>query len=356
MSGTWRVYRRQSIKGLRWSLISTALVLPVSIIINPDFSAPGYWRSILGSLRVGAQIGAFVWIGHLIFWATIVGLVPGLLPRCRESKALHLSLGIALMFGGLLLSSYLEPFISGGHWKTVEITLSGLIGSLIFLAFYLSSAYRQTREQMQRERAGIAEARFNTLKMQMRPHFLFNSLNSLSELIECDPSRAGEMSQRLADLYRAILDVSKTPTVTLAKEIRIAQLYLDIEKIRFGSRLQTVLNVSPWHENAHVPSLVVQTLAENAVKHGISKARGGGQITVAVVERHNDLWLEVRNTGAPLEDTRTENTGLTNTRERLAITFGENHGFALTREQNETVARFRLRENAATSESETVYA
>jgi LytS/YehU family sensor histidine kinase len=172
-----------------------------------------------------------------------------------------------------------------------------------------------------------AAAGFNVLKGQMQPHFLFNALNALKELIADDPAAARAFTQRLADLYRLILKVSTDATTSLADELAIVEHYLEVERVRYGERLRFSIEAPDDLRGERVPSLVLQTLAENAVKHGISKARAGGEVRVRVGRRaEGGLEVEVSNTGGPFDANGPRagapGTGLANTRARLELMYG----------------------------------
>src|SRR5690606_5494444 len=138
-------------------------------------------------------------------------------------------------------------------------------------------AYREAQAENLTLQAANAEARYHALKHQLQPHFLFNSLNSLSELIDSDREAANRMTQRLADLYRGILSSAKRTTAPLSSELALVRDYLELEQVRFGERLQFRLSAPESAQRIHVPTLVLQTLVENGVKHGVAPAgRGGG--------------------------------------------------------------------------------
>ena len=185
----------------------------------------------------------------------------------------------------------------------------------------------------------------------MQPHFLFNSLNSLSELIDADMPEAASMTARLADLYRHILENSKEKTTTLASELAIIRDYLELERLRFGKRLQFVIKSEVDERSVFVPSLILQTLVENAVKHGISPSIGGGEIEIkATLSSNKWMTIEVLNSGSPPKPSKdgasqgankSTGTGLANAKERLTLMYGENHGFYFGLDANgRTIARF----------------
>lgn len=215
---------------------------------------------------------------------------------------------------------------------------------------YLTKAPAVPFQELQAFAGTLAElgrsvqGELNAMRSQMNPHFLFNSLNSVQTMASFDPERAQEMISRLADLYRGILDSSKTATSPLLREVEIAKNYLELEKMRFGERLKYQMEVPAGVDDLHVPGLLLQTLVENAVKHGIAPSREGGSILVTVEPAAGRYRLSVRNSGAALTSPRSEGpggTGLENSRRRLDLLYGQAHEFKLARDEaGETVASF----------------
>ena len=206
-------------------------------------------------------------------------------------------------------------------------------GSLLSVAIVFWEAWRFSRAEVRELAAKTVEAQYATLKNQMQPHFLFNSLNSLGQLIEESPDQASAMTEKLAGLYRSILANSKEKTSTLASELEIVRNYLDLECLRFGRRLSyRVTGVHGRGESLFLPSLMLQTLVENAVKHGIAPAVEGGEIDIELAQSGGGLHrLTIRNTGQPYRAAgpRSSGTGLENTRQRLALLYGDRHGFRI---------------------------
>ena len=224
-------------------------------------------------------------------------------------------------------------------------------GGLITVALIFRTAYRSSRRRVNELERTTAESRYETLKAQMQPHFLFNSLNSLSELIDAELPEAASMTAKLADLYRHILENSKEKTTTLASELIIIRDYLELERLRFGRRLQFTINSEVNSESVFIPSLILQTLVENAVKHGVSPSIAGGEIEVkTTTDRNGWTMIQVRNTGSPpkgskdgsvIVATKSTGIGLANVRERLTLMYGEDHGFNFGLDENgHTVVRF----------------
>jgi two-component system, LytTR family, sensor kinase len=211
---------------------------------------------------------------------------------------------------------------------------------------------RQAKEIALQSRLAQAEAQYNLLETQMQPHFLFNSLNVLSELIYVDPDLACSVTQQLADLYREILSNSKSNFSNLGSEISILKKYIQIQKIRFGERIRFKSEIGAEYFDVAVPSLILQTLVENAIKHGISPRQEGGEIELTINSIDNMYELTVANTGEVFKgDTtsimaraphRGQGTGLQNTKNRLELFYGRSHSFRIHSDEKKTYVSFRV--------------
>jgi two-component system, LytTR family, sensor histidine kinase AlgZ len=174
-------------------------------------------------------------------------------------------------------------------------------------------------------------AQFRALRSQLNPHFLFNCLNSLRELIEEDRDRAKQVIDLLSGLLRYTLRADRLETVSLEEELRAVQNYLSLEKIRFEERLRIHFDVDPQSLQAKLPPMVLQTLAENGVKHGIARLPGGGEVRVVTQVRQGSLLVEVTNTGQlSLATGGSSAVGLDNARERLRLMYGEGASLTLS--------------------------
>lgn len=177
--------------------------------------------------------------------------------------------------------------------------------------------------RFRRSEADLSEATLSTLRQQLRPHFLFNALNTVSALLERDPRTARRVIARLGDLLRESLRDSRATEVPLSAELELVRAYVEIEQARFGDRLSTTFAVDPQAEDALVPTLLLQPLVENAMRHGLGP-RGGGHVHVTAAVAGNQLCLAVDDDGvgatSPLVE---EGVGLGNTRRRLHTLFGE---------------------------------
>jgi sensor histidine kinase YesM len=243
---------------------------------------------------------------------------------------------------GIWSALSLRAWIAGERVQWSAFFANLAFGGFMTLIFLLYAAYQRARRDMLALKVVVAEARYNTLEQQMRPHFLFNALNSLAELIESGHEQSAKMTQTLADLYRQILTNSGMKTAPLQSEIEIARRYLEIEKIRFGKRLKFSFILPPIKQEIFLPSLVLQTLVENAVKHGIAKSLEGGEIRVELAQTGSQrFWLEVSNSGDRFVNEDSAGHGLANTRARLELLYGKQHQFNIVIDENHnTVAGF----------------
>ncbi|MEL6616259.1 MAG: histidine kinase, partial [Bacteroidota bacterium] len=206
---------------------------------------------------------------------------------------------------------------------------------------------------LERERGLVrrtAEAELAALRAQINPHFLFNALNTIAALIAEKPEQAESTVESLAGLFRDVLTSSGKRFVPLATEIRLVQRYLDIEKARFGDRLRVEIDVAPEASDAPVPAFAVQTLVENAVKHGIESQRGGGDVTVCARVASGDVEIEVADTGVGIPalfdggDGQAEfkGVGLSNVTDRLRQLYDDANRLTIRSSPDGTVATLTL--------------
>jgi two-component sensor histidine kinase len=197
--------------------------------------------------------------------------------------------------------------------------------------------YRRFRERERQATAlsvELVQARLDALRMQLNPHFLFNTLHTISALIHEQPATADRMVVRLSDLLRQTLDQAQTQEVPLRQELAFLDGFLDIEKTRFQERLTVVVNVEPGLDEVLVPFLLLQPLVENAIRHGIEPLEAGGRIEITARRIAGQLELAVTDNGPGVPETPAarsrEGVGLTNVRSRAAHLYGRDHQFSLT--------------------------
>jgi len=189
-------------------------------------------------------------------------------------------------------------------------------------AIHYYQQYLRSELRLERMERSLAEARLNALRMQLDPHFLFNALNTISSHVERNPKLTRRMIEHLGDLLRMSLECKDRQEVPLSEEMAFLDHYLEIQRIRFGSHLQVRMQIDPAVRFASVPSLVLQPLVENAIRHGISRRGGGGTVTVMAKTDGARLSISVLDDGVGLPDgwslETCEGLGLSVTRERIA--------------------------------------
>lgn len=233
-----------------------------------------------------------------------------------------------------------EP--SGGIWQFLRNTFLGnqYLGLLIYsLIVFASQAYLRNQkfaEEQQKAaalQAQLVQSQLQALKMQLQPHFLFNTLNSISSLVLKNPAQAQTMIAKLGDFLRLTLDFNENQMVLLSEELRFLRSYLEIEQIRFSEKLQVIFDVNDEVINAVVPHLTLQPIAENSVKHGISQLTAGGKIEIIAEKVEDKLRLQVKDNGPGKTFSAEKNqTGLANIKARLKHLYGENFNFEMNSE------------------------
>lgn len=204
-----------------------------------------------------------------------------------------------------------------------------IVGVWHALSYYRKFQERELRASQLEAR--LAQARLQVLKMQLHPHFLFNTLNAIASLMHQDPDVADRMIARLGTLLRLSLENSGAQEVPLAQELDFVQAYLEIEQARLGERLHVDLDVALETLDAHVPNLLLQPLVENAIRHGIAVRPDGGCLTVRARRSDQRLYVDIQDDGPGLTDgvPLQEGIGLSNTRKRLKQLYGGDHRFEL---------------------------
>ncbi len=207
-----------------------------------------------------------------------------------------------------------------------------LIGVAYALAYRRESEARALNTSQLETR--LVEAQLQSLQRQLHPHFLFNTLNTIAGLIRTDPDGADQMIDRLGDLLRMTLHKSGIQEVPLKEELDVLQKYVEIEQTRFGSRLTVDMQVQPEVLDAQVPSLVLQPLVENAIRHGIAPNARPGWISVHAVREGDELVLQIRDSGDGLPPDRlmalNRGVGLDNTRARLEHLYRNRYQFTFS--------------------------
>jgi two-component system sensor histidine kinase AlgZ len=292
---------------LRAALAAQALILALGV-------AKG--MSVEGGIQAYLELAAYCQLPLLIILLLLFALAPFFRmqpPWTARVMALFMSASIAGVWH-LFMSLNYPDATSGSLPRTLALTLAGawlILTGLEGRARRLSPA--------------LAEARLQALTSRIRPHFLFNALNSVLSLMRSDPAKAEHALENLAELQRALLSENRDLS-TLRREMELAQAYLELESLRLGERLQVDWRAANAPMEAALPALILQPLLENAVCHGIEPLAEGGRIGVDIFTRQGELNLVVKNPCPPLPTGATpgrvgNRMALTNIRERLALHF-----------------------------------
>jgi len=192
---------------------------------------------------------------------------------------------------------------------------------LIYHLYGLMERINRTQLERLASDNQLKNVELQNLKAQLNPHFLFNALNSVKALTHSDPKRAGDAVMLLSDLLRYSLNYDKQTLVPLSDELAVTRDYLALEKIRFNRRLEYTLDIEPAAEKWPIPPILLVTLAENAIKHGIAQSIEGGFVHIKALVENDNMRLEVCNTGHLLPNPDRQGIGLANIRRRLDMLF-----------------------------------
>jgi two-component system LytT family sensor kinase len=292
-----------------------------------------------------------------VYWLSCAVLAPPILWMCRRlHRSAHgwVRYAIGLLIGAIVAVA-LQPVLAGciglvqawlnlcfpdcetrpASWVLVVgqmIRSSGInltVYASFVLAWHAATYYREARDRQLKAlelESLLHQAQLQALRSQLNPHFLFNALHSIAELVHENPKLAEKLIVRLGELLRQVLQSATLQEVSLAEELEFIRGYVDIEQMRLGERLRVIWDVPPELLTARVPSLILQPLVENAIQHGIAPTAKAGTLTIRACREDAFLRLEVRDTGPGVAHEsldRQVGIGLANTRARLQRLYGD---------------------------------
>ncbi len=318
---------------LFWVNISVAVALLFLITLNHSLGVRELLHILVYCL-IYANLTGILGIFLLGWLAGKLLRKPPVLPLLAVAMLVITPLGCLLAQTLLMAIGYVVPrqfWPEYLHTLRVAMPLALVFGSGAFVHGSLRARVQQVEERLHEKEVAeartqklAAETRLRSLESRIHPHFLFNTLNSISSLIAVDPARAEQIVGRLAALLRASLDTSHRSLIPLREELDMVESYVDIERARFGENLRGLVNVPVELQDAQVPPMSVQSLVENAVKHGITPQSGGGEFMVTAKAENSSLRIEVRDTGPGFDLSAIHaGHGLDNLVERLDALFGE---------------------------------
>src|SRR5215468_817601 len=323
----------------------------------------GVW-TLLGALSAVRVMVTYAYSGNLVSWrrALVIALAdwyvwallaPAIAWLARRfaierrswlrSLLAHLPaslfLSIIKMVIEFRLLRWLDPASAQRYpvlqFPSTLFTYYAILGTIYAFDYY--GKYRAHELKASHLQAQLAQAQLQALKMQLHPHFLFNTLHAISSLMRRDVEAAERMITLLSDLLRLTLENAGEQETSLRQELEFLERYLEIEQTRFRDRLQVKLDIEPETLDARVPNLILQPLVENAVRHGISPRAAPGLIEISARRYKNKLELQISDDGVGLPDGKRaqikEGVGLANTRARLEQLYGADYRFDLNNQE-----------------------
>lgn len=340
---------------LRRRLVRLGLIWGAWTILALFFSTQVYMMYYAGKQPIPYVKAFFVQASACYLWALVTPFVLWLSRNYRIERnnwprrvALHVAISLALIT--ILLSlhftiymllvnrpgnitpmntfAYLYPNLD--RWMLVYWSIL-----LMSHALNYYHSYRQGELKASELRTQLVQAQLEALKMQVHPHFLFNTLHSISALLSKDTEGARKMITRLGDFLRLTLENAGTTEVSLRQEVEFLNGYLEIERVRFQDRLTTEITVDPQVLDVQVPNLILQPIVENAMRHAITNSNGG-RIEISAFPRNGSVRIQIKDNGPGLKADQNclpktgRGVGLANTRARLDHLYGSAHRFELT--------------------------
>jgi len=272
-----------------------------------------------------------LWIPYTMLALELTSRYPVERGRLAPAIAVHLAAAAAVVVTRPLLFVATDPWMQWPGLKALPQLLLNSVRFNLFLyllvvgaahAVHFALRARERERHAERLAAQLTGARLAALRSQLRPHFLFNALGGIAELVHRDPHAADRMIVRLSRLLRIALDDGGAHVVTLGHELTCLEPYLELEKMRYGDRLTVVMEIEPAARAAWVPGLVLQPVVENAIRHGIAPRTAPGTVTIRARLAPAEVWLEVDDDGVGLSPEVAVGIGLRNTRARLAELYG----------------------------------
>ncbi len=331
--------------------IFIAIILVITLIISLiEFTTPfHFWLKEIGrNFVISLSIGGFIFVLDYFFDLTQI-----------ENKFFDflkvVFLFAAAGFAGGAVAWLLNDLLFGfnvTHPFAFFLKTSGLsiaFGLGIFSYFVLRERFLNASKKLIQKEINEQkllrlnkEAELKALRAMVNPHFLFNTLNSISSLIYEDQTRAEDTTQKLSSLFRKVLNASEKEFHRLSDEITIVEDYLRIEKVRLEDRLNYKINIDTQIDEVLVPTLILQPLVENSIVHGISKLKEGGNVNILCSKSASKLSVIIKNTKRTDEPVNENRFGISGILERLSLHYGENYSFNIQTEQSEFIVEMNI--------------
>ncbi|GLR14406.1 hypothetical protein GCM10007907_31960 [Chitinimonas prasina] len=329
--------RHISIEIARQPLPGSFSLVAITLLLAVFWSVLDVWY---GYGKYLGRLGGFL---KLVAWVVLLPLA---------LMILFGAAGVFLRTTGSPLQALGEMLVTRllGNVAMLAVGLGMCVGAMLTVAFahWRNKEMEELRSRLtaeahaERMARQLSEAQLRLLQAQIEPHFLFNTLGAVQQLAEDGAPRAANLTASLIQFLRSSLAQLRNGTVTLGQDFTLVEAYLRIMQARLGSRLRYALELPPELASQTIPSMMLLTLVENAIKHGIEPALRGGSITVSASMEGGQLCLQVRDTGVGLPPMLEGGVGLANIRERLQLGFGERAGLVLLGQEEGALAELRL--------------
>jgi sensor histidine kinase YesM len=323
-----------------WTLIALSYALSGGLSSISEGHDPAWSRVLVWNI-----VDFYLWMVSVPLIAWLGRLSAG--QGWRRFAAVHVPAGLGLALAHVVVHLALfwmvcgpgrAPVTTFGGFLRMQFAFNYhfallLYGVILVVLRGLDSQRRLRDEQLRNAHLAsqLAQSQLRTLRVQLQPHFLFNTLNAISALALADPMQARQMIARLSDLLRLTLEERHALEVPLSRELELLGCYLDIQQVRFQDRLRTHMDVAVDTMHAAVPSMILQPLVENALRHGLLDKPEPGQLQVMSRREGRELYLRVDDDGLGLPEGVSEGLGLGNTRARLQVLFGDAASVVLAR-------------------------
>ena len=267
-----------------------------------------------------------------------------IIPRVLPTVVVF-GVGLEFLYYGSQFIITTDPLTFSGN-KLFSETLSWfflfLIWTLFYFSFHFFQNYRKEEIKNLQWEASANEIELNRLRAQLNPHFIFNSMNTIRALVDDNPKQSKENITKLSKILRSTLLTGKKKVITLEQELNLVKDYLDLEHSRFEERLTIIYDIKPNTYKLSIPPMLLQTLVENSIKHGISQLPDGGLVEIKTNCDSNNLYIEVLNSGTyqPLDTPQSNSAGfgLSGTIKRLELLYGSKGVFDIYNKQNTVFA------------------
>ncbi|MBN8545661.1 MAG: histidine kinase [Ignavibacteria bacterium] len=339
-----------------YSLLNLLIVLSARADGNISESTDRFLYLIIPTLTISGILFTHIYreIIRIYGWAELE-------PRALAPRVFLGSITVAILIFLLVMAFFLLAGESVRELFTlpnilinwINLSIIVLLWSILYFAIHFFENFQKVEIERLIWEAAVKDFELKALKSQLNPHFMFNAMNGIRALIEEDPEKAKKSITQLSNIFRYSLNIERSETVPLEDEIRTVNDYLSLEQVRYEERLRFLIEVDPSVNFVEIPPMMVQTLVENGIKHGVSKLPKGGEVQIRAYKEKDDLVLIILNSGS-LDDklmADSKGFGLANTKNRLSILYGEKASFTISESDGKVRAEIKIPTGGIENES-----